>query len=47
MVTILHVTRTSFGLLLSRHLQGADTKISVKHTAAKEIKIDIEMLWYQ
>jgi len=35
---------------ISRHftrLQGADTNISLKHTAMKYIIIDLYMLWYQ
>ena len=40
MGTIFYTTPTSFGLL-SYHLQGADTKISVKHTTIKEVRIDI------
>jgi len=33
--------------LLFRHLQGADTKISLKNTAVKYVTIIVHVLWYQ
>jgi hypothetical protein len=46
MCTIFYVAPTYFGAI-THHLQGADTKISLKHTAIKYVTINIHMLWYQ
>jgi len=46
MCTTFYITPTYFGAI-TRHLQGADTKISLKHTAKKQVTINTHMLWYQ